>query len=316
MTDKMYSEWNIMFEHEDTYGEDPATSREWIGIVQPAEASDEKIEREVRGAGLTGRDKHDILTERFSYTGSIPFWIQHGKVFQYIFGKVTTTGTDPYTHEIEYDDNLDSVTLEIVNTSKTDDWVREYTGVKFNTLTLSGGIDEELEANLEWFAQDKPTDKQDSGSTVTADDRDPYMWKHCSFYLDDGSGSYENIDDEITSFEVEINNNLSEKQKAGTDHIREPDEGPRDISVTIDFDLTDKGHTDLVDEEDSNIKFKIEAEREEDDEFTLEIEDLTVISFDVPIEQEEVVAGTLNAEGLSSNDTLTFKDSIENYNGG
>ncbi len=308
-----YNEWTISYEEEATYGTDPATSREWIGIVQESEFSDQKIERKIRGAGLTGQDYYAIIPERYEYSGSLPFYIQHGAILQYVIGKATTTGTDPYTHVLTYDDKLKSITLELGNTSGDgDNYVKKYTGTKFGTFSLSGGHDEELQATIDWFAQDVD-DTATTISTVTSSNADPYMWKHCKFYLDKGDGSgYVSVDDEITSFDITIERNLETKQKAGTSNIREPDEQGRDVSLSAVFDLSDLSDSELA-TEDTEINFKIEAERDTNDGFVLELKNLKVLSFDTPPELEGVVAGTLEAEGLAKNDELVFTDGISSY---
>jgi len=126
----------------------------------------------------TGVDRNEIVFE-----GSIPFTLQHGKALVFGLGKSVKTGTSPpFTHTIQTADELPSFVVEATIGDGTTNYLRYYTGVKVNRMTLEGTEKGVIKATLDVLAA-KGYKSTNTPSTVVPLDIKPYQFHQTSTNL-------------------------------------------------------------------------------------------------------------------------------------
>lgn len=282
---------------------------DWLGLVQRCNIGDVDELLTIRAIGAAGRNVAMHEPGRELTSGAIELFPQNGKLFKFGFGKVTTTGEapGPYTHVIEEDDIVPSMSLasELYTTGS---WVRRYSGVKVDTLTLAARQGEPLRLTLDIIGRFKDTGFD--ALSVTPDTTRPYTFAHGQIKKEGG------IVEPVLGFEYTLANNLDPqhylKQDAEARRIQDLPELSRDHHASIELNMWDSinpWHTDLL----NANKFDIEAlfKRADNDELKLELTDCVFEEFPVDIPVEGRVTATFPISARTAK--ITVIDSIETY---
>ncbi len=305
-----HSDWEVAFEEESTYGTDPNSSREAIGDVQTLSPTTTSNNLKILSIG-NGQTYRTIEQQGVEHSGTLDFYIQNGKIFQYVIGASSDSGTGPYTHTMNLDDELKSVSLEAVNTTPDTNWQRIFKGVKFGQLTLSATQGGDVKSKMNWVAQSQ-TSSDTTGNIISNLGTDPFVFSDGKVEVDN-SGSYETVA-EMKDFSLKVNRNFENRyyiDDSGIAHERaEPFEKHVDIDLTGTAEVVDHSLYDSVENAD-DIKTKITLKRGTDDKMVYE---MTGGRFNKnPIECK--LEGPLTeAWDLSFTDlTLTVTDSTDTY---
>jgi hypothetical protein len=215
----------IQIGKETTYGTKPATVNEWVGIVQSF--SPEEGNNLARQFGLGSRNFIQSKIGSKTFGGSFEFLVQNFKMLEYALGSVTY-GTTPtgeiYTHTISESNDLPSFTVQ-AGVIGTPNFVRDFTGCKVNTLTLTAEKEEALTCEVEFIAQ---SSVDSSSGTPPVADTSSYF----SFY--EGSVTINGVQQDIVEeFELEISNGLEGLFALGSMEIVRLQEGQREYTLSI-----------------------------------------------------------------------------------
>ena len=124
----------VLIGQEVTYGTGVAVTKD-LGMIQSVDFKDS---REITSAySVSSRIAQQLVEGKWSFTGDIELYLQHGRPFEYIFGSVShaNSGAD-YKHTFTVGTTLPSFTMEDGYNS-TADVVNTYKGVKVNEATIS-----------------------------------------------------------------------------------------------------------------------------------------------------------------------------------
>jgi len=200
------------------------TLRDRVPLPDPKRTYD--IYRVVGSASRipTGVDRNEVVFE-----GSIPFTLQHGKALVFGLGKSVKTGTGPYTHTIQTDTSLPSMCVEARIGDGTTNYLRYYTGVKVNRMTLEGTEKGVIKAVLDVLAAngEKTTNEP---STVTLLATKPYQFHQTSTNLSLWSTPFARV----KKWSLTVDNHLEQSwywQDTDGDHPYELDENEQTVEM-------------------------------------------------------------------------------------
>jgi len=169
---------------ETTYGEAPATTEDWIGLVTDFDPGASSLVNRIRAHGFDRGYAAQIL-RGYDCAPTINYIIQDGQFFKIAFGKVTDGGTEPdYTHLLEYLDTgkLPSITLEEGRLATTD-LGYHYIGAAVDTLEISWEQDGFLLANAGLFAKKPEEIASYTPSTLTPSSKVPFIASYNAFTI-------------------------------------------------------------------------------------------------------------------------------------
>jgi hypothetical protein len=247
----------VQFGKESAYGTKATTIDNWIGIVQSFSPEETNNIETQYGLGSRNFIQSKIGSKGFS--GSVEFLVQNFKMFEFALGNVSygATAVDGvYPHVVTEANDLPSFSFQAGLLGGTN-FVRDYTGCKVDTLTISAEKEEALTAEIEFIAQDM-TDG--TAGTAPLADTSSYF----SFY--EGSVTVNGVEQALVEeFELEISNGLEGLFAIGSNKIVRLQEGQREYALSMGFVFEDTAQFELWKsgaEFDTTLKFVAPDKRE------------------------------------------------------
>lgn len=230
----------VVVAKETTYGTAPTTGFKWVGIVESFDPSEAMNVDQRRGLGK--RAPFALRTGAREVDASISVAVQNGRLFAYALGKVSSAvsgGGNAHTiTPVGPGEQLPSMTVQ--NDNALLGLTRNYLGGKVDTLTLTAEAEEAVTMEAELLFT-KFDDTVVTPATVTAELDNYFM-----FY--EGAVKINTVDvADITSFELEIANNLERKfgVKQGDGSASRIEEGSLELTASITMDMTNTTQWDL-----------------------------------------------------------------------
>lgn len=198
---KSFQEAYVLIGKESTWGTGVSATKD-IGIVQEVDVR--ANQNFLKSHSLGAREVQFLTPLAFTVAGRLgPIQVQHGRIFEYVFGTVAhleTTGdwTHTFTEGI-----LPSFTLED-GINSTADYVQKFTGCKINTATLSidtGGV---LTVSIDLTA--KTIDQNTSAQTKIISTIPPFAYSQV--HLKTGADLSEVELAEVQNLEITFGQNL------------------------------------------------------------------------------------------------------------
>jgi hypothetical protein len=238
---------------ESTYGTDPGTlAYSYIfGVVQSATLPDPALELlPVYALGSnSNRNWYTAYKNRITLSGSVPdIWLLNGYPLYLAIGSVTTTGTNPYTHEIVEQTALPSFAMHVthLDSSGTVKLMRRFTGGKVNRMTIEANEGEFLKCSLDdigflnWYHDQSG----ETGYSAGVSDINPTYPCDQPYLFSMGELTVNGqVFARVRNFRFEVNNNLEARyyvtSNAGSQLPYEYREGKREYRFSCSIDVSD-----------------------------------------------------------------------------
>lgn len=299
-------ETQLSFGEEVTFGTKPATTDDWLGLVNAVDnLPDDKIDGKRFYAVGVGRDPNNIVEGKHTLEGTIPIVLQNGQIIKFAFGSSTPAGADPYTHTIVGASVLPSFTLEAAFLQTTD-FVRYFQGTKIDTLELSGEEEGELLATI--GVKSMLTSSDTSPSSLTPPSTAPYMFYEAVLTL------FGSVVAELKNFTFSLSNHLKPawyfNSTAGK-NLKYLTEGRREYELKMNLTPTDSTFWDYLAAQPGSATVTIVFTRGASDTFTLSCTDCLVVDVPHPIPEENEINCEMTVMPKAA--TVTVVDSIATY---
>jgi len=201
----------ILVGKESSYGT-PVTCAKDLGLIQSFTPSDDNSYR--REHTIAKRNAQNLIAGNFVSTATLEFLLQHGRIFEFVFGGTTThddTNTPDIKHVFAEGDTLPSMTLED-GVNSTSDVTMTYAGVKVNNLTLSLALGDSIRVRADLMAKTVATGTSASSAVISSLATHPYYFAT----LKTGADGNETTQANVQSFELTIRNNLEPQYGLGS----------------------------------------------------------------------------------------------------
>lgn len=286
----------ITYGKETEFGKKPASTNNWIGIVQSF--SPEEANNLTRQYGLGSRNFLQSKVGTKTYEGSIEYLVQDIDMLEYALGKKEVDSTSGLVTFSEAND-LPSLTFTSGFLGTTD-FVRDYLGAKVDTFTLTAEKEEALTAELEFIAKEMV-----SGTTGTAPVAD--VSSYFSFY--EGTVTINGVEQALVEeFELEISNGLEGLFAInGEQTVARIQEGQREYSLSVGFIFEDTAQFELFQ---NGISFDVTLKFVAPDgrELTINAHDCKYDTNEIELSAEDYAVQSLEAVVKSVD--ATFKEAV------
>nr|WP_257130523.1 phage tail tube protein [Bacillus wiedmannii] len=232
----------MAFGKETTQGTPPAAAsfKSW-GLVQSFEPEENKQHEQIRGLGSRQVQIHKAMA--YEVTSSGTFYLQNPLPIYYALGKVTKTGAaNAWVHTISSVgrcEELPTFTAQQNICLSGTPFIRNYSGSKVDTLTISGSAGEAVEVSLDMIHQ-KVLDNATAASSYNDSLNEPLTFADGTVTINNSTSAI------VKEFEVEIANNLEALFAISKGNEASMiNEGVQDITGSFTFALTDKTQWDL-----------------------------------------------------------------------
>jgi hypothetical protein len=225
---------------ETTYGTAPTTGFQWVGIVEsfePEESNntDSRMSVGVRAPLMLRHGAKEV-------DGSMSVALQNARLIAYALGKVSSTGTAPYTHTITTVGRAEELpSLTVQNHNEALGFTRNYVGGKVDTLTITASAEEAVMMESEILF----SHVEDTGitpATVTAELDNYFMFYEGSVKVNNTAVA------DVTEFELEIANGLERRftlNASGDGRPTRIEEGNLEITASLTMDFTNQTQWDI-----------------------------------------------------------------------
>lgn len=220
---------------ETTFDEEPTESAQttWLGIIPSLDVDDAPEYKDYHAIG-TGRDLFLENQGKINVTGSIPIELQNGRAIYLAMGGLSESGSGTYTHAITGGSTIPSICLEALYDG-TNDFMRYYRGVKFDSLDIEAVDGAEVKASASLMAARGET-SSNAASTISSVTTSPFMFHQGALTLD-GYGSFD-----VTTFKWSVKNNLKVRhvcRQTDGEYAKLIIEGKRDYELTANVIIPD-----------------------------------------------------------------------------
>lgn len=229
----------VVIGKEATYGTAPTTFK-WAGIVESFEPEESNNIDSRMAVGH--RAPFKLRKGASEVDGSMSVALQNARLLALALGKVTTTGTDKFTHAITTvgrGEELPSFTVQ--NHNPLIALTRNYLGGKVDSLTISASSEEAVMLETDILFS-HVVDTAVTPATVT-----PELINYFMYY--EGSVKINNVAvADVTEFELEIANGLERRYTLRGDGKTNPtriEEGNLEITASLTMDFTNKTQWDI-----------------------------------------------------------------------
>lgn len=287
--------WQLSYGIETQYGTEAAPDQYLLG--KGGESNLNVNLKRIRDKG--NRGYYLQLQGKKDYSGNFWFYVQNGKFFKCVLGKVTDEGTGPFTHTIEEDETVPSFTLE----DTRGNYVRRFLGCKVSRMVIRNEVDDELRCEIDWISQSHAD--YTSGTSVTDVTTVPYKFSQGVITINSQQV------DIVRSFEWTFDQGLSALFHLGSEELTHLPECARSSEVSMPVTLTDKTYWDLL-KDDTEFSASILYTRGTSDTFKIEWLNCKLAELPQPLpEDADVMVQTLQLWPKSTK--ITVMDNIETY---
>jgi len=222
----------VVIATESQFAQAPTSGFKWIGVVESFEPEENNNTDARRSVGVRG--PFMLRAGAKEVDGSISFALQNARMIAYALGKVSTTGSGPYTHTITpvgSGESLPSFTIQ--NHNKLLGFTRNYVGGKVDSLTITASAEEPVTAEAEILFS-HVEDQGITPVTVSAELDNYFMFYEGSVLIN--SVPIANV----REFELEIANNLERRFVLnGSNRPARIEEGNLEITASLTLDFVD-----------------------------------------------------------------------------
>jgi len=222
----------VVIATESQFAQAPTSGFKWIGVVESFEPEENNNTDARRSVGVRG--PFMLRAGAKEVDGSISFALQNARMIAYALGKVSTTGSGPYTHTITpvgSGESLPSFTIQ--NHNKLLGFTRNYVGGKVDSLTITASAEEAVTAEAEILFS-HVEDQGITPVTVSAELDNYFMFYEGSVLIN--SVPIANV----REFELEIANNLERRFVLnGSNRPARIEEGNLEITASLTLDFVD-----------------------------------------------------------------------------
>jgi len=222
----------VVIATESQFAQAPTSGFKWIGVVESFEPEENNNTDARRSVGVRG--PFMLRAGAKEVDGSISFALQNARMIAYALGKVTTTGSGPYTHTITpvgSGESLPSFTIQ--NHNQLLGFTRNYVGGKVDSLTITASAEEAVTAEAEILFS-HVEDQGITPVTVSAELDNYFMFYEGSVLIN--SVPIANV----REFELEIANNLERRFVLnGSNRPARIEEGNLEITASLTLDFVD-----------------------------------------------------------------------------
>jgi hypothetical protein len=283
----------------------PATAFKWAGIVEsfePEESNnvDSRMSVGVRAPLMLRQGAKEV-------DGSLSVALQNARLIAFALGKVSSTGTAPYTHTITTvgrGEELPSLTVQ--NHNSLQGLTRNYVGGKVDSLTISASAEEAVTMESEILFSHVEDDAI-TPATVTAELENYFMFYEGSVKVNNASVA------DITEFELELANGLERRFTLnGENKPARIEEGNLEITASLTMDFVNKTQWDIFKNGD-NLEVELilqdNADVDHSMKFTLsgglyDTNNLPVSAEDLQEQELEAIFTGITVEAVDGNTTL------------
>lgn len=222
----------VVIATESQFAQAPTSGFRWIGVVESFEPEENNNTDVRRSVGVRG--PFMLRAGAKEVDGSISFALQNARMIAYALGKVSTTGSGPYTHTITpvgSGESLPSFTIQ--NHNQLLGFTRNYVGGKVDSLTITASAEEPVTAEAEILFS-HVEDQGITPATVSAELDNYFMFYEGSVLIN--SVPIANV----REFELEIANNLERRFVLnGSNRPARIEEGNLEITASLTLDFVD-----------------------------------------------------------------------------
>lgn len=283
----------------------PATAFKWAGIVEsfePEESNnvDSRMSVGVRAPLMLRQGAKEV-------DGSLSVALQNARLIAFALGKVSSSGTAPYTHTITTvgrGEELPSLTVQ--NHNSLQGLTRNYVGGKVDSLTITASAEEAVTMESEILFS-HVEDNAVTPATVTAELENYFMFYEGSVKVNNSSVA------DITEFELELGNGLERRFTLnGENKPARIEEGNLEITASLTMDFVNKTQWEIFKNGD-NLEVELilqdNADPDHSMKFTLsgglyDTNNLPVSAEDLQEQELEAIFTSITVEAVDGNATL------------
>jgi hypothetical protein len=209
----------------------------WVGIIDSFEPEENNNAEGKAGLGL--RAPLMVRAGAKEVDANLTAFLQNPRLMYYALGKVASAGdaTNGYTHTLTpvgKGEELPSFTAQNVISGLN--LVRDYTGGKIDSLTITAEAEEAVEVEAEMLFQ-SVTSTGTTARAVVAENTPYFMFYEGTVSINGTQTA------DVTEFELEINNNLERRFTLnGANKPTAIEEGNLEITATLTMDLRSSTH--------------------------------------------------------------------------
>jgi hypothetical protein len=205
----------------------------WLGIIPNLDIDDAPEYKDYHSIGV-GRDLFLENKGKTNITGNIPIELQNGRAIYLAMGGISEAGSAPTTHTITGGSTIPSICIEALYDG-TNDFMRYYRGVKFDSLDIEAVDGAEVKATASVMGA-RGESSSNSASTISSVTTAPFMYHNGAVTLD----SYGSFD--ITTFKWSVKNNIKVRhvcRQTDGEFAKLLVEGKRDYEITANVIIPD-----------------------------------------------------------------------------
>ncbi len=181
-----------------------------IGLVQNFAPNETR--NYMRIHSISQRNAVQLIAGKYDAKGTLEIYIQHGRIFELLFGSVShTETTGDWKHVFSEADTLPSITLEDGYNSSSD-IVKKYAGGMISSATINFGMDAPLSLSADLLFHKPTTSTSAQSAVISTLPVHPFSWMS----LKTGADGSEVTNTGVISGSITVINNLEKLYGIGS----------------------------------------------------------------------------------------------------